>query len=175
MAGAGWISSLLWSPVWVSGSGPGSVPETMSASQSPRPPGAASTAVWGLYTLIPSKARRSRDCCWVSARVRALKPLKMMGSESKGQAAHGAGEGERIRYETTTQSLRSIASSATALVRSMVSRMEFICRRIGSNGASSKTGSNVNFLYGELTRLPRHTTGVVKALICQLFRISGVS
>ncbi len=31
--------------VWVSGSGPGRVPVTMSASQSPRPPGTASTAV----------------------------------------------------------------------------------------------------------------------------------
>ncbi len=33
--------------VFVSGSGSVSVPVTMSASQSPRPPGAASIAVWG--------------------------------------------------------------------------------------------------------------------------------
>lgn len=38
--------------VFVSGSGSVSVPVTMSASQSPRPPGAASTAVWGEYTCI---------------------------------------------------------------------------------------------------------------------------
>lgn len=86
--------------VCVSGSGPGRVPVTMSASQSPRPPGAASTAVCGLYTysfsisnrmvmfwkacytLIPSSASRSRDCCWVSASVRALNPLNMIGSVS---------------------------------------------------------------------------------------------
>lgn len=52
----------------------------MSASQSPRPPGAQSMAVWGLYTLMPSAARRSRVCCWVSARDKLLRPLKMMGS-----------------------------------------------------------------------------------------------
>ena len=43
-------SSGIGAAVWASGSGPGRVPVTMSASQSPRPPGAASTAVWGLYT-----------------------------------------------------------------------------------------------------------------------------
>jgi len=36
------------SAVLVAGSGSERVPVTMSASQSPRPPGAASTAVWGL-------------------------------------------------------------------------------------------------------------------------------
>jgi len=36
------------SAVFVAGSGSESVPVMMSASQSPRPPGAASTAVWGL-------------------------------------------------------------------------------------------------------------------------------
>lgn len=46
-----------------------------------------------------------------------------------------------IRYATTTQSLRSIASSATALVRSTVRRTEFICRRMGSKGASNSTAS----------------------------------
>ena len=46
---AGFSSSSGIAAVWVSASGgPGSVPVTMSASQSPRPPGAASTAVWGL-------------------------------------------------------------------------------------------------------------------------------
>ena len=37
-----------FSAVFVAGSGSGSFPVTMSASQSPRPPGAASTAVCGL-------------------------------------------------------------------------------------------------------------------------------
>lgn len=36
--------------VWVAGSGSGKCPVTISASQSASPPGAASTAVWGLYT-----------------------------------------------------------------------------------------------------------------------------
>lgn len=45
--------SSLGPAVWVAGSGfTLSVPVTMSASQSPRPPGAASTAVWGLYTCV---------------------------------------------------------------------------------------------------------------------------
>lgn len=30
---------------------------------------------------MPSKASRRRDCCWVSARVRDLSPLNMIGSE----------------------------------------------------------------------------------------------
>lgn len=64
---------------WAS-SGSDGVPETMSASQSPSPPGAQSMAVCGLYTLIPSAARRSRVFCCESARVRFLSPLKMMGS-----------------------------------------------------------------------------------------------
>ena len=38
-------SSLPSSAVWVLGSGEGNVPVTISASQSPRPPGTASTAV----------------------------------------------------------------------------------------------------------------------------------
>jgi len=37
------------------------------------------------------------------------------------------------------ESLRSMASSATAFVKSIVSRTEFIWRRSGSNGASSST------------------------------------
>lgn len=130
--------------VCVSGSGPGRVPVTMSASQSPRPPGAASTAVCGLYTyifsisnrlllfgkacctLIPSSASRSRDCCWVSASVRALNPLNMIGSVSVRAVVFKNNCQWSIRYETTTQSFRSIASSATAFVRSMVRRTEFI-------------------------------------------------
>ena len=44
-----------------------------------------------------------------------------------------------VRYATTIESLRSMASSATAFVRSTVSSTEFICRRTGSNGASSST------------------------------------
>lgn len=39
------------------------VPVIMSASQSPSPPGAASIAVCGLYTLMPSPASRRSDCC----------------------------------------------------------------------------------------------------------------
>lgn len=31
---------------------------------------------------MPSKASRKRDCCWVSARVSDLRPLKMMGSRT---------------------------------------------------------------------------------------------
>ena len=98
-------------------------------------------------TLIPSSASRSRDCCCVSASVRALKPLNMMGSydlvselpfrKKKSWIPKGAS----VRYETTTQSFRSMASSATAFVRSMVRRTEFICRRMGSNGASKSTVS----------------------------------
>lgn len=52
----------------------------MSARKSFRPPGAASTAVWGEYTEIPSWARRSKDCCWVFPKVRDFKPRKMIGS-----------------------------------------------------------------------------------------------
>ena len=48
------------------------------------------------------------------------------------------------RYATTTQSLRSIASSATALVKSTVRRTEFICRRMGSKGASSITRQTIS-------------------------------
>ena len=33
-------------------------------------------------TLIPSRASLSSDCCCVSARVRDLRPLKIMGSSS---------------------------------------------------------------------------------------------
>jgi hypothetical protein len=29
---------------------------------------------------MPFEAKRSRDCCWVSPRVSAFKPLKMIGS-----------------------------------------------------------------------------------------------
>ena len=39
-------------------------------------------------------------------------------------------------YATTTEHLLASASSATALVRSMVSRTEFDCLREGSKGAS---------------------------------------
>lgn len=38
-------------------------PVTMSQSQSAIPPGTASTAVCGQYTLTPSRARRRRDDC----------------------------------------------------------------------------------------------------------------
>ena len=51
------------------------------------------------------------------------------------------GKSKNVRYATTTQSFRSIASSATALVRSTVRSTEFICLRIGSNGASRSTFS----------------------------------
>ena len=49
--------------------------------------------------------------------------------------------GADIRYATTMESLRSMASSATALVRSTVSRTEFIWRRRGSKGDSRSTGA----------------------------------
>ena len=55
-------SSGIVAAVWASGSGPGRVPVTMSASQSPRPPGAASTAVWGLYTWKIGLSRFSKEC-----------------------------------------------------------------------------------------------------------------
>lgn len=50
-----------------------------------------------------------------------------------------------VRYDTTTQSLRSIASSATAFVRSTVKRTEFICLRIGSKGASRSTFNLISY------------------------------
>lgn len=57
-------------------------PLTISQSQSAIPPGTASTAVCGEYTLIPSWARRRRDFCCGSWRVRDLRPRKIMGSIS---------------------------------------------------------------------------------------------
>jgi len=39
------------------------------------------------------------------------------------------------------ESFLSIASSATALVKSTVNRTEFICLRTGSKGASSRTAA----------------------------------
>lgn len=50
---------------------------------------------------------------------------------------------DHVRYATTIESLRSIASSATALVRSTVRRTEFICRRNGSKGDSSSTRTDL--------------------------------
>ena len=122
-------------------------------------------------TLIPSSARRRRDCCWVSARVRALRPLKMMGSGwtlvsyvdgplpdnfDAGVGRGVAGWGS-VRYATTMLSLRSMASSATALVRSTVSRTEFICRRIGSKGASRSTART-----GHASDNQKHASGEEK-------------
>jgi hypothetical protein len=59
-----------------------SLPVTTSTSQSLRPPGAASTAVWGLYTLIPSCARRKRVFCCVLSNVIDFNARNMMGSGS---------------------------------------------------------------------------------------------
>lgn len=53
--------------------------------------------------------------------------------------SHGQ-EDSNARYAITMESRRAIASSATALVRSIVNKAEFFCRRRGSNGASSSTG-----------------------------------
>lgn len=58
-------------------------PVTTSQSQSPIPPGVASTAVCGEYTLMPSEASRRSVCCCVSLRVRDFSPRKMMGSTSE--------------------------------------------------------------------------------------------
>lgn len=44
-----------------------------------------------------------------------------------------------VRYAMTIEALRSMASFATALVRSTVNNTEFFCRRVGLNGASSST------------------------------------
>jgi hypothetical protein len=44
-----------------------------------------------------------------------------------------------IRYATTTEHFFSMASFATAVVRSMVRRTEFLCLRELSKGASSNT------------------------------------
>lgn len=66
--------------VFVDGSGEVSFPVTMSASQSPIPLGTASTAVWGEYTLMPSRASLRSDCCWEFARVKDFRPWKMIGS-----------------------------------------------------------------------------------------------
>lgn len=96
----------------------------------------------GMRTLMPSAANRRRLCCCVSFNVRLLRPLKMIGS-----TLHGFIRGFRVsesaigdvRYATTIESRRAIASSATALVRSIVSRTEFFCRRVASKGASSST------------------------------------
>lgn len=106
---------------------------------------------------MPSAANLNRLCCWVSCKVKLFKPLKMMGSTLHGfqsgyvHAQRGGGWlfavmrwdamlGADIRYATTMESLRSMASSATALVRSTVSRTEFIWRRRGSKGDSRSTG-----------------------------------
>lgn len=94
---------------------------TMSASQSPRPPGAASTAVCGLYTLMPWLVSRSNVCCCEFASVRDLRPRKMMGW-----------------YATIMEVLSAIASSATAFVRSIVRRRMFDWRREGTKGASRR-------------------------------------
>ena len=71
---------------------------------------------------MPWLARRSNDCCCVSARVKDFKPRNMIGW-----------------YAMTMEELNAIASSATALVRSMVRRAVFDWRRDGSNGASSSS------------------------------------
>lgn len=77
----------------------------------------------------------------MSCRVKLLRPLKMMGSTLHFVSGSYRGHSCWVyaRYAMTIESWRSMASSATALVRSTVRRTEFICRRRGSNGASSIT------------------------------------
>lgn len=49
-------------------------------------------------TLMPSAARRSRLVCWVSLKVRLLRPLKMMGSaRSKPRVSCAQRVGEKIK------------------------------------------------------------------------------
>lgn len=120
---------------------------------------------------MPSSASRRRDCCWESANVKLFSPLKIIGSgelqliEAISQAC------VCIRYATTTQSLRSMASSATPLVRSIVRRTEFICRRIGSKGASSSTA--LHQIREDPIESSTLTTSVVEAFISQSFGISA--
>jgi hypothetical protein len=69
----------------------------------------------------------------------------------------------------TTESFLSIASSATALVKSTVNRTEFICLRTGSKGASSRTVAwmvsyTVHSQQKTQSRF-KHTAGVVEALV----------
>jgi len=75
------------------------------------------------------------------------------------------------RYATTIESFRSIASSTTALVRSTVSNTEFICRLIGSKGASRSTSESVStqFLVAEYFG---HTPSIVPAAVRQGFGIT---
>lgn len=72
------------------------------------------------------------------------------------------------------QSFRSIASSATALVRSTVRMTEFICRRIGSNGASRSTfWISQSFIDSQWRRAsPGKPTSSIVNLVCQGFWIT---
>lgn len=78
----------------------------------------------------------------------------------------------------TIESFLSMASSATALVKSTVKRTEFICLRTGSKGASRRTVARMvsGLAHGYYDRVrSRHTAGVVEALVCESLRISGRS
>lgn len=93
-------------------------------------------------TLMPSAASLSKLCCCVSFNVKLLRPLKMMGSTLHllSDFLVRAFQWENhARYATTIESFRSMASSATAFVRSTVRSTEFICRRTGCIGASRST------------------------------------
>lgn len=68
------------------------------------------------------------------------------------------------------ESLRAIASSATAFVRSTVRSTEFICLRSGSKGDSRSTEVGESSVRRESICI--RTSCVVKALIGQRFRIS---
>lgn len=83
------------------------------------------------------------------------------------EAIEAQGNGVCIRYATTTESLRSMASSATALVRSTVKSTEFRCRRAGLNGASRSTfpsRQNDQFFPNDLFFLEL-TSSIIPALL----------
>lgn len=77
-----------------------------------------------------------------------------------------------VRYATTMESFRSIASSTTALVRSTVRSAEFIWRRNGSKGASSST-DNRQLQLNSLTSegFFAHTPSIIPTSIRQRLRI----
>ncbi len=76
---------------------------------------------------MPSAASLSKLCCCVSFNVRLFRPRKIMGSTLLAVSdVTPTVNVSYVRYAITIESFRSIASSATAFVKSTVSKTEFI-------------------------------------------------
>lgn len=91
---------------------------------------------------MPSCARRNKELCWLLANVMDFKARNMMGSwklvSLYAKDVSNAYWFPNSRYVTMIESFLTIASLATALVRSMVRRAEFF-RCPGRLGASKRT------------------------------------